>query len=152
MGAIGINPDFDLEDLVRLATSDEFSVQYNPLIQGPAGTQGGTILKSAPAHKGMTKSDGESMSDYIDRLNDATDGVGDALQAAQDFISGVSSERGLAVYKAGPSDYSIMPHYSAKLGEQAGNGEVVSTHETVRDAINGLSQAGGQRPARPAIF
>jgi len=60
MSALGIEPDIDLRDVLEISVSDEWSVQFSPLLRGPGGSQGGTFIRRAAPWKGLKMNDGEN--------------------------------------------------------------------------------------------
>lgn len=153
--ALGIEPDIDLEELLRVSVSDKWSLQYSPLLRGPGGSVGGTFIRSAAPWKGMTKMDSESLSEYVGRLREAGhDGVASGIestQAIRDRLGGLGQFEGVALLRQKGGVFPV-PHAAAKMAEEAGKGEIVSTHNSAGQALEALTSATGKRPRFPTVY
>lgn len=172
--ALGINPDISLEQILRLSQSNDWDVVYNPFMNSPGEGIGGTFIKPAPTHEGIkaggnvfTHSGGSATTvddEYIERLNDATDGdqvagVGEALQNAHDVIAEVQNDEGtptgVAVVEV-DGQITMMPEYSAVLAEHdasMGDARIIQGgYKSYHDAMSRFLSAGGQMAERPTVF
>ena len=152
MSSLGIEPDIDLEELLRVSASDEWSIQFSPMLRGPGGEQGGTFIRQAVAWKGLQKNPGESFGDYQDRLADVNEGVaeglGEARELAMEHASGVT---GVALIDKGGQVYPV-PAGAAELAEAQGNASIVSRHDSVNSAIDRMVASGEGRPRFPTVY
>lgn len=155
--ALRIEPDIGLREILEISAGNDFDVVFNPLLKGPGGNMGGTFVKPAPGHEGITKGDNESMDAYLDRLSEYGD-VDQSVEAVQSFISSAQSSvgtpTGLALFQWGNGEYQPMPEYSARLAEYAGNGEVQETFPAgaTGQLMDAYVQASGDRPQFPAVY
>lgn len=95
--ALQVEPDIGLQEILEISQSNRYSVQYTPFLQGPGGQLGGTIIRQASPLKGEKMREGETFSDYQDRLEemgygDIAEGLGNAreMAMAQEGTSGVA--------------------------------------------------------------
>lgn len=153
--ALGIEPDIDLEELLRVSASDQWSIQFSPLLRGPGGEQGGTFIRAAAPWKGMTKMDSESLSDYTNRLREAGhNGVASGIESTEQIrsqLDGLSQFEGVALLRREGDVYPV-PHAAAKMAEQTGNGEIISTHGSANQALDAMASRTGQRPRFPTVY
>lgn len=153
MSALGIEPDVDLQDLLELSVSDRWSVQFSPLLRGPAGAQGGTIIRRAAPWKGMTKGENESFDEYISRLESVNSQVASGLQRARQMaLDNAQGAEGLAVVRKDGEVYPV-PQAAANLIQAAGTGEVLASGLTsAADALDASIQRGGSRARFPTVY
>jgi len=152
MSSLGIEPDIDLEQLLQVATSDEYSVQFSPMLQGPGGEQGGTIIRQAAPWKGLTKRANESFSEYQNRLSEVNEGVASGLASARQMA--LNTAEGTSGVALVDTDEGMHPMAlgAARMMEQAGNGSIESTHSSVNEAFDAMAAAGEGRPRFPTVY
>lgn len=154
--ALGVEPDFSLEELLRVNNSDQWSVQFSPALTGPGGAIGGTIVRSAAPWKGDKKMESESLSQYVNRLEETygSDSIANSVRAVQDFQSGMSlsGETGVALVRVEGGDLKPVPAPGAALMEKAGTGEIESTHPNYDAALEALGTKTGQQPRFPSVY
>lgn len=151
MSALGIEPDIDLRDLLEISVSDSWSVQFSPLMRGPAGAQGGTFIRRAAPWKGLTKGDNESFGEYQDRLSQVNSGVAQGLGRARNMAVENAAD-GMALVERG-GDVFPVPTTAANLME-AGSEPVnvllrgVSLNQALQEMVNRT----GKRPRFPTVY
>jgi hypothetical protein len=152
--ALGIEPDIDLEQLLRVATSDQYSVQFSPMLRGPGGEQGGTIIRSAVSWKGMTKNDNESFAEYVSRMEDVNEGVASGLRQAQEIrnaVGGLEGKDGVVLLNKDGDLYPV-PQGAAELAEHQGTGNIEGRYESVNAAIDAMTAKTGDTPRFPTVY
>lgn len=156
MSALGIDPDITLQDLLEVASSDQWSIAYSPMAKGPAGEIGATFVRQAAPHKGFTKLEEETLNEYYDRLESAGfDGVSEGLQAAQAIRQEHNADgqkQGVVLLK---KDGVVSPvsRGAADMCVAQGNGTIVGEgYTSVADAIEAMPGKGGRRPRFPSAF
>lgn len=153
--ALRIEPDIGLDELLEVTVSSDWSVQFQPMLQGPGGRQGGTFIRSAAPWKGFKKNDGESYSDYISRLEDAGhDGPAAGLEALQEMrqnAGGLDNADGVSVVQKN-GRYFPIPHAAAKMGVQAGNLSIENTYNDANEALDALRKKHGETAALPSVY
>lgn len=155
MSSLGINPDISLSELLEVAGSSDWSVQFSPMLKGPGGQIGGTFIRSAAPWKGMTKGENESTSDYLDRLRSENPGVADglenAIQMSKRHADGTS---GIALLTKGGTTYPV-PQGAAELAEAGSDGDATihkGGFSSVQDALDTLADDKSVRGNRPAVY
>lgn len=154
MSSISINPDIGLRELLDVAQSDQYSIQFSPMMRGPGGRQGGTFIRQAAPHKGFTKRANESQAEYFDRLEAAGhDGVAKGLKSAQQLRKtvGVNGKTGVALIKKDGDVYPV-PEPAARLAEHQGTAEYVSSHNSMNEALDAQRKMTGETPALPSVY
>jgi len=154
MSSLGIEPDIDLEQLLRVASSDEYSVQFSPMLRGPGGEQGGTIIREAAPWKGLTKRPNESFSEYQSRLGEVNEGVAEGLgKARQMALNTAEDASGVALVEKGGQTYPI-PAGAALMMEESGNGSIVTeeTFPSVNAAVEKMATMGEGSPRFPTVY
>lgn len=150
--ALGIEPDIDLEDLLRIATSDQWSVQFNPLLRGPGGEQGGTFIRTAVDWKGMTKADDESFSEYVDRLESVNDGVAEGLESARSMALDTEGAEGSWLVKRDGQTFPVPASSGMLMQEGEQPVEVIGRYSSVNEALERMVQETGQQPRFPTVY
>jgi len=152
MSSLGIEPDIDLEQLLQVATSDEYSVQFSPMLRGPGGEQGGTIIRQAAPWKGLTKRPGESFSEYQSRLSQVNEDVASGLATARQMaLNQAEGTEGVALVESDEGTYPISLG-AAQMMEQAGNGSIVGRYESTNAAFDAMASMGEGRPRFPTVY
>jgi len=153
--ALRIEPDISLDQLLEVTVSSDWSVQFNPLLQGPGGRQGGTFIRSAAPWKGFKKNDGESYSDYVQRLEDAGhEGPAAGLEAMREMrqeVGGLDGAEGVAIVQKNGS-YFPIPASAALMGEAAGSLSIESQHADSNAALEALRTRHGETAALPSVY
>lgn len=150
--ALGVEPDMDLEELLRLSVSDEWSVQFSPLLKGPGGAQGGTIIRSAAPWKGKTKGDNETRSEYLDRLGDSHPEVASGLQTAIGMAENTTDESGVWLIDKDGDTYPV-PASAGRLAEMGSDPvDVLGKFGSANEALDALVSRTGNKPRFPTVY
>lgn len=151
--ALGIEPDIDLEELLRIQTSNEWSIQFSPLLRGPGGEQGGTFIRTAVNWKGVTKSENESFSEYQDRLASINDGVADGLaEARQMAIDVADGTSGAWLVKRNGQMFPVPASAGSLMQEGEQPVEVVGRFSSTNEALQRMAAETGQQPRFPTVY
>ena len=147
--ALAVNPDIGLREILEISQSNNYDVVYNPLMQGPGGSVGGTFIKPAPTHEGATTT-------Y--RNPDALPGDV-SVQQLKDFRDNFESEmgtnqEGMCVLQTNGGEYKPVPYRAGLYAEFAGNGQVVDGTEGVSldRAMNEYVQLSGESVHFPTVY
>jgi len=153
--SVAIDPNISLTEIIELVSSDQWSISYSPMLNGPAGT-GGTILRSAAPHKGFTKRDGESRQEYFNRLEDSFDYGGEMSSGLQNAIelaeNNANNVDGLAVAEIDGTP-QLLSRGAVELAKQ-GDSSTVGSVKSVQSVEEGQTvlQAMGGNNVRPPIY
>lgn len=153
--ALRIEPDISLQELLEVTVSSDWSVQFNPLLRGPGGRQGGTFIRSAAPWKGMTKNDNESYNEYISRLEEAGhDGPAEGLEALQDMrqsIGGLNDETGVTLINKNGEVFPV-PQAAALMAQEAGTASIEGHYPDANAALDALRTKTGETTALPSAY
>lgn len=153
--ALGVEPEISLEELLRLSASNDWSVQFSPMLRGPGGSQGGTIIRSAAPWKGMKKTDNESLAEYVNRMEDVNAGVAAGLRRTEEIrqaVGGLTGETGVALIRRADGEVYPVPKSAAMLMEHQGTGDIVSEHTSLDRAISKMTSMTGEAPRFPTVY
>jgi len=147
--ALAIDPDIGLREILQINQGNDFDVVYNPTLQGPGNTIGGTFIKPAPVHEGAT-----TTYDNPDAL------PGDVSVAQlEDFQrrfnqSEGTEQQGMCVLQKNSGETVMVSYRSGLYSEFAGNGQVVEGTEGVSmdAAIDKYVQLTGQTVNAPTVY
>jgi hypothetical protein len=153
--ALRIEPDIGLQELLEIAVSTDWSVQFSPLLRGPGGRQGGTFVRSAAPVKGVTKNDNESYNEYTSRLEEGGhDGVARGLEALRDMrqsVGGLDNEEGVVLINKNGDVYPV-PRSAAIMAREAGNASFEGEYNDVNEALGDLRSKTGETAALPSAY
>lgn len=158
MSAIAINPDFSLEELLRLVQGDDWRVFFSPGYVAPGGRQGATLIGRTVDWSGVMKSDNETYDEYVERMEDINSDVAQglrdlkALRKRAGENGGLSGETGAALLRKNSGQLRAVSRPAALLTEEAGKGEIISEHPTLIDAIDARAQRTGEQPQLPNVY
>lgn len=162
--------EFSLSDVVSLQSSDSWSVQYNPFLNGPGGRQGGTFIRSAVPWKGLTKADDETLGEYFDRLGETNAGasrglseIAQRLGATTETYEALQGETGVRLIKitrTGGEGMTgtrtvVVPTPAAVAAQRASNDDVHVEVVDKADNYNQLMQTNAQAREKirmPAVY
>lgn len=149
--ALSIDPDISLEDIVEINAKRNWTVAYSPLLKR-GGAQGGTIIKRVgrPDWTGVKRREGESISDYANRLqnefsdsfNNYADAVPEAISTTMDVADSMGENERMAVVERN-GQLELDTAFGGRRAEVEGNASVLSTHRDVNQAIQSLLDRGG---------
>lgn len=144
--ALQIEPDIGLQEILEISQSDRYSVQYSPFLQGPGGQLGGTIIRSASPLKGKVKRDGETFSEYKDRLEEMGFGdIADGLEEARQMAMEHEGNTGVAIFEQ-EGQMKIGSQPSAELAAEGETGATIieGNLASYSEALDELAARGGQ--------
>lgn len=146
--ALAIDPDIGLREILEISNGNDFDVVYNPTLQGPGQTVGGTFIKPAPTHEGATTS-----------YNNPDALPGDvSVQQLKDFQqrfnqSEGTGQSGMAVLRKNGGEVVLCSYRAALYSEYAGNGEVLTSGGVSMDrAIDKYVQTTGRQLRSPTVY
>lgn len=145
--ALRINPDINLREILRISNSNDYDVVYNPLLQGPGNTQGGTFIKPAPVHEGAST----TFQNPNDLPGEASVQQLKSFQQSFNQAEG-TGQSGMTVAQFGPNDFRLVPYRAGLYAEYAGNAEVLTDSGVPLDtAIDMYVQKSGDTLALPTV-
>ena len=146
--ALAIDPDIGLREILEISNGNDFDVVYNPTLQGPGQTVGGTFIKPAPVHEGASTT--------YDNPNALP---GDAsVQQLKNFQSQFNQsmgtgQTGMAVLRKDSGEVVLCSHRAALYANYAGNGEVLTKGGVSMDrAIDKYVQVTGRQLRSPTVY
>lgn len=153
MSALGIEPDIGLRELLEIAVSSDWSIQFSPMLRGPGGNQGGTFIRRAAPWKGLTKSDDESFSEYKSRLSAVSPGVASGLEKARQMALDVAEgSSGVALVKRNGEVFPVPAGAAALMEAGSKPVEILGQFQSVNSAIDRMITITGERPALPSVY
>lgn len=156
--SMAIEPDFDLRELLEIAAGNDFVIQFSPMLRGPGGQQGGTIIRKDVAWSGLTKNDDESLTEYRDRLeehgfDDISRGIG-KVGGDSNLRGEMKNSSGLAVIQEGNGEpYPVPASLVPVINKFDTDTSVESTgHSNFEEAMQAAINDGARRLERPTVY
>lgn len=147
--ALAINPDIGLREVLEVSQDNNYDIVYNPLLQGPGGSVGGTFIKPSATHAGAS-----TTYDNPDALpGDAS--VRQLKEFAQSRNQSVGKgNEGMALIKTNGGEYKPVPYDAALSAEYAGNAEIVMGGEdtSLNRALQAYVQHSGNSLMTPTVY
>lgn len=146
--ALAIDPDIGLREILNISQSNDFDVVYNPTLQGPGNTVGGTFIKPAPVHEGAT-----TTYDSPDDLPGDVS-VRQLSQFQSNFNQSMGTgQTGMTALRKNSGEVVLTSYRSALYAEFAGNGEALTDSGVSMDrAIDVYVRETGDTLNRPTVY